>query len=39
MRSHYSRFSNSCVDNIDNLNNYEQLTVLHLTNTGNWASI
>ena len=27
------------VDNIDNWNNYGQLTVWHLTNPGNWASI
>ena len=41
MRSHFSRFSNSNVLTtlIDNWNNYGQLTVWHLTNPGNWASI
>ena len=28
-----------CVDNIDNWNNCGQLTVWHLTNPGNWASM
>ena len=32
-------FHDSGVDNIDNWNNYGQLTVWHLTNPGNWASI